>query len=459
MRDIELSNEAKAHTYKGIPLRWDKERVMDEPFGEDFIKTQGKTSYKEPETMITDERIVHLAERILIESIEENASDIQVWPQKDRTLIRLRLDNRMEPIRQVHRGAHEALIAVFQNLGKKALGNFARPSIDGHITFDYLGRQYDFRMAQTPTDLNLPMLTMRLLKSEDLNPDLGALGLPERIVHTYRRLMKQKEGLILLVGGTGSGKSTTLMTGILEVLEAFDYKLNILTIENPVEYYIPDIIQHSTNNMIGEDGAPIFDFTTALQSFLRQNPDQILVGEVNNDETAKTMARAAGTGHLVYSTLHANSVLEVHDALRAYSLSERDIAQTLRLAVYQSLEPKLCDQCKRPAVVTVEEKRWLDRHLLSNSQMATVYEPNLNGCEQCVAGHRGRVILGEMLEANREYRLAFEQAQHDDVGKDVLKSRLLETEGVNFYPIEFDVERRLKEGVIGLDTAYKLIAG
>lgn len=441
------------HTYKGIPLLWDEDRELDIPYGEHFIEKQGITEFQEFETMVTDERIIKLANKILIEGIESGASDIQVWPHKDRTIIRFRLDDRMEPIREVHRGAHSALIARFQKLGGLNLGQVSQSSIDGHITFQHLGGQYDFRMAISPTDLGKSMLTMRLLSSDTLADDIGTLGLPERITHTYRRLTKQKEGLILMVGGTGSGKSTTLATGLKEVVKAFDYKINILTIENPVEYHLEDVVQHSINPISG------YTFPVALQTFLRQNPDQILVGEVNDSATASTMARAAGTGHLVYSTLHANSVLEVHDALRSYGLSERDIAQTLRLVIFQSLERKLCEHCKRPAVVTVEEKRWLDKHLLATSELATVYEPNLDGCEHCVRGYKGRVLLAEMLEANREYRMLFEQAQHDDIGKDELKRWLLETEGVNYYPIEFDVERRLKEGLISMDTAYKLIVG
>lgn len=450
---IEFSNDTIEHVYAGVKLRWDEERIMDVPFGEHYLETQGVTEYQDFDTMVTDERIVRLAELILIEAIEEDAADIQVWPQIDRTIIRFKIDDRWEPIRQVHVGAHVALITVFQKMGGKSLGNMAEAAINGHITFHHLGKQYDFRMGQSPLNIGRADLTMRMLKSDALIADLSQLDLPDRIVHTYRRVMKQKEGLILMVGGTGSGKSTTLATGLLEVVNFFKQKINILTIENPVEYYIPDVLQHSVNPMSG------YTFAVALQTFLRQAPDQILVGEVNDNETAATMARAAGTGHLVYSTLHANSTLEVHDALRYYGLSERDIAQTLRLSVYQSLEPKLCEHCKRPAIVTVDEKRWLDKHLLTTSEIATVYEPNPNGCEHCTGGYKGKIVLAEMLEANREYRLAFEQAQHDGVGKDVLKERLLNTEGVNFYPIEVDVERRLRDGVIGLDTAYKLIAG
>lgn len=438
--------------YKGMQLLWDAEGVMDQSFGSQYEELQGKREYREWEDIVSDERLVQLFHTIIREAIEYSATDIQVVPKSDRSLVKFRLDDRMETVREIHRGAHDGLMVVLQYNAGKALGNFAEASIDGHIQYNLMGTHYDFRMAMSPSQFG-PMVDLRLLSSDTLDGDLTGLGLPERIVHTYRRITRQKEGLILLVGGTGSGKSTTLATGIMEVNRTFRYKLNILTIENPVEYIIEDIVQHSVNELSG------YTFVKALQTMLRQNPDQILVGEVNDNETAAVMARAAGTGHLVYSTLHANSVLEVHDALRAYGLSERDIMQTLRLVVYQSLEPRLCEQCKIRKVVSPEEKNWLDRYLLTNEEIGLVYSPNIDGCDHCDRGYQGRVILGEMLESNREYRILFEELQRQDLGQDELKRRLLATEGINFYPIEYDVFRRLREGSIGLDTAYKLIAG
>lgn len=444
--DVEYKN------YKGMKLRWDSKGVMDVSYGEAYAQTQGITAYQDTDTMVSDERLVQLAHTILQEAINDGASDIQIVPKKDRTLVRFRLDDRMEAVREVHSGAHLGLVAVFQYLAGKALGYWAESSIDGHIPYNYLGQHYDFRMAQSPSQFG-PLLVLRLLATDSLEGDVGALGLPERIVNTIRRVYKYKEGLVLVVGGTGSGKSTTLATGIIEVNQLTGYKLNIMTIENPVEYLIEDIVQHSVNPLAG------YTFVKGLQTMLRQNPDQILVGEVNDNETAGVLARAAGTGHLVYSTLHANSVLEVHDALRGYGLSERDIMQTLRLVIYQTLEPKLCPHCKKRDIVTQEEKNWLDKHLLNNTEIGIVYKPNLDGCEHCEGGYRGRVLLAEMLESNREYRHVFEELSQRTLSQDELKRTLLQTEGVNFYPIEFDVYRRLREGTISLDVAYKLISG
>lgn len=437
---------------KGKRVKWDYTQQLDIPFGVAFEKGQGKTEYQEPIYISADNRLTELAKLILIEAIQEGASDIQIVPKKDYGLVRLRIDDRMVMYRQIHKGAMFGLVIVLQKMAGLQLGNMAEATIDGHVYFEYLGDHYDFRVATSPTQFGA-LMDLRLLSSSNLSGDIGTLGLPDIVVSTYRRLMKQKEGLILLVGGTGSGKSTTLATGILEVNDYFDYELNIMTIENPVEYVIDDIVQSSVNELSG------YTFVKALQTMLRQNPDQILVGEVNNSETAGVMARAAGTGHLVYSTLHANSVLEIHDALHHYGLTDRDILQTLRVVIYQSLEPRLCVHCKTQRIVTPSEKAWLDKNLLRTSEIVVVHEAHSDGCDECERGYKGRVLVAEMLESNREYRNLYEQILRDKVGQDELKRRLMTTEGVNFYPIEYDVYRLLKEGVVTLDTAYKLIAG
>ena len=437
---------------KGKKVKWDYEQKYDIPFGKEFEAGQGVTEYKEPIYIASDERLNRLADIILTEGIEEGASDIQIVPKKDYGLVRLRIDDRMVTYRQIHKGAMHGLSIVLRYKAELQLGNLSEATIDGHVYFQHLGDHYDFRVATSPTQFG-HMMDLRLLSSANLTGDISQLGLPDVVVSTFRRLSKQKEGLVLLVGGTGSGKSTTLATGMLEVNNYFEQELNIMTIENPVEYVIEDFVQSSVNELAG------YTFVTALQTMLRQNPDQILVGEVNNTETAGVMARAAGTGHLVYSTLHANSVLEVHDALHHYGLTDRDILQTLRVVIYQSLEPRLCEHCKIQRIVTPSEKAWLDKYLLRTSQIAIVHEANYDGCEHCERGYKGRVLVAEMLESNREYRMLYEELKRDNTGQDGLKQRLLTTEGVNFYPIEFDVYRLLKAGVITLDTAYKLVAG
>ena len=444
------SNEFKV--LNGKKVKWDYEQKYDIPFGIEFEEGQGVTEYKEPIYIASDERLNRLAEVILVEGIEEGASDIQIVPKKDYGLVRFRIDDRMVTYRQLHKGAMHGLSIVLRKMAGLQLGNLSEATIDGHVYFQYLGEHYDFRVATSPTQFG-HMMDLRLLSSTNLTGDISQLGLPDVVVSTFRRLSKQKEGLMLLVGGTGSGKSTTLATGMLEVNNYFDHELNIMTIENPVEYVIEDFVQSSVNELAG------YTFVTALQTMLRQNPDQILVGEVNNNETAGVMARAAGTGHLVYSTLHANSVLEVHDALHHYGLTDRDILQTLRVVIYQSLEPRLCEHCKIQRIVTPSEKAWVDRYLLRTSQIAIVHEANYDGCEHCERGYKGRVLVAEMLESNREYRMLYEELKKEDAGQDELKKRLLTTDGVNFYPIEFDVYRLLKAGVITLDTAYKLVAG
>lgn len=436
-------------------VRYDYEEIMDRNLGPEQDARQAITQYREYEDMLSDERLVNLFETIIHEMIEVDASDMSIIPEKDQTIVKFRIEEKMIPYRIIHKGAHKPFVAYIQYLAGLEVGNFAISEIDGRIQFSGHNFTRDFRVAQSPSNFGA-MISFRQLKSSNLNANLDRLGLPEHTVKTFRRIMKQKEGLVLLVGSTRSGKSTTLATGIMEVNDYFDYTLNILTIERPIEYTIPGVVQHNINTLEGVN----YDFPKAIQTMLRQDPDQILVGEINDPETAKAVARAAGTGHLVYSTLHANSVLEVYDALKNYELDDRDILQTLRLVIYQSLEPKLCPHCHIQRVASVEEKRWMDKYLQTTNEIGVLADANPDGCDHCTRGYKGLVLVSSMLEANREYRSIYEKdTRTGNISTDELQERLMNTEGVNYRPITTEVFRLLKEKQITIEVAQKLVAG
>lgn len=446
----DIAYEDRKHVHHGQQLEWDEDKVLDIPVGEEYVEQQGKTEFKEYNTYIADERLHRLVDIILERAIREEASDIVIDPKEVQGLVSFRIDGVMVFKRSIHPGAMDGLAINFQNRSGLPLGRFQEPAIDGRITHSYNGRNYEFRLAAFPSLFGYT-ITLRLLSSKGLPTDIGALGLPEEIVEAYRHSLNLREGLIVFAGGTTSGKSTSIVAGLSEALERFNYEKKLLTVENPVEYVLEDATQTSINEQAG------YTFTTALQTFLRSDPDMIFVGEINGAPTAKTVARASGSGHLVFSTLHANSVLEVPDALMHYDVDEKQVFQTLRLIVYQVLKPKICSKCSKVRPLTSAEKRWVDDTMLTTQQIATVREPNLEGCSSCRHGYDGLVLMSEMLVSNAIYRDLRNQSMNENWTQDHLKKVLMEHEDILYYPVEFDVFRRLKGGEISYTDATSLV--
>lgn len=449
MRD-EVDFIERDHVHHGVQLDWDKDHVLDVPVGIEHDERQGKTEFKEYSTYVAEERLQRLADIILEQAIREEASDVVIEPKENKGLVSFRLDGVMEFKRAIHPGAMQGLAVVFQSRSGIALGNFQHPSIDGRITHEYRGRNFEFRLAAFPSLFGYT-ITLRLLTTKGVPNDIGALGLPEEIVETYRYSLNLREGLIMFAGGTTSGKSTSIVAGLSEALEKFNYEKKLLTVENPVEVVIDDATQTSINESAG------YTFSSALQTFLRSDPDMIFVGEINDGQTAKTAARASGTGHLLFSTIHANSVLEVPDALMHYGVDEKQVFQTLRLVIYQVLKPKLCSNCSIPRLLTTSEKRWVDENMLTTQQIATVKDPNPEGCSQCRNGYDGLVLMAEMLVSNAIYRDLRNKSINENWTQDQLKKELMEHENIKYYPIEFDVFRRLKNGEISFTDATSLV--
>jgi len=439
-----------SHTYHGRELQWDEEGVMDVPVGQEYESSQGKTEYREERTYVADDRLQKLVNVILDGAIRADASDIMIEPKEFRGLVSYREDGAMTCVRDIHPGAMRGLSAVFQDRAGLSLGNYQTPSIDGRITHNYQGRNYEFRMASFPSLFGYT-IDLRLLSTKGVPTDIGTLGLPEMIVQAYRQSLNLREGLIVFAGGTSSGKSTSIVAGLNEALTRFNHEKKLLTVENPVEYVIEDATQTSVNPSAG------YTFTTALQTFLRSDPDMIYVGEINDDTTAGTVARASGTGHLVFTTLHANSALEVPDALMHYDVGEKEVFQTLRLIIYQVLKPRICPSCSTQRVLKSSEKAWLDNNLLTTEQLSVVREPNPEGCSECRNGYQGLTIMGEMLVSNALYRDLRNESINNNWTQDYLKQQLMEHEGILYYPIEYDVFRRLKSGEISFTDATSLV--
>ena len=434
-------------------LKVDEEKEMDIAYGREYKETHNVTTFKNASTIKTDTRLLKLYKTILDEAIMENATDIQISDWGDYGLVRMRMGSKMIPYRLIHKYAVESLILVFRDKAGINPETVRTSNIDGSIEYEYVApngdkTKLDTRLAFSPT-VRGSMVDIRVLYPARLDKSIDELGLADSVAHTYKQAIKSTEGLIINSGPTGSGKTTSQMTGIKQILMDSEFTKNIMTIENPVEYRMEGIIQSSVNPLQG------YDFPTALKTILRQDPNVILVGEINDTETATTAIRAASSGHLVFTTVHANNVLEVPNALNQLGVSDRELGNSLRMIIYQTLKDRLCPHCREETFLFPKHKQWMDSKLLGQPELATYYKAHEGGCEHCNhKGYLGRVMLNEMVESNYVFRIIKEKHGRNI---DAIKTELLNTTGANYYPLEYDVYRHLKVGNISFADATSMV--
>lgn len=425
-------------------LHYDIDGDMDIAFAEEYMHDHLKLTYVTPEQLAADERLIRLAKLILDEGIHNEATDIQILKMSEtQGIVRLRMGSEMRPHRLIHGAACDPLAIVFKRFARVDITETMRPQ-GGRFAHFHKEEGYDIRASFMPS-LRGETVSLRILYSSSLMDEVDSLGFPEYVMDSVRRVMQLKEGLILLTGGTGSGKTTTMYTAINNIMKNTGGMKNVITIENPVEYTIEGAVQSQVNELFG------YTFASGLKTALRQNPDIILIGEINDQETAETAVRASTSGHLVFSTLHANDVLSVAQAMEHYKVSPYKLSWALQLVLNQSLPNRLCQHCRKPRMMSTEELKWVET-LNIGEPLLTVYDAV--GCEKCEGiGYRGRVLVVEMLDANQEYtRLAMK-------GLDVvsLEKELLTNERARYYPMSRDVFRHLKLGNIDMDTATTLL--
>ncbi len=324
---------------------------------------------------------VRLVNAILVDSIKRGASDIHFEPEGQFLRLRYRIDGSLEQIRSFHRDYWPAIAVRIKIISGMNIAETRMPQ-DGRISFQVMGREVDFRVATQPTVWG-ENIVMRLLdKTKSLVP-LHKLGFAEHNINLLKKLIKRPEGIIIVTGPTGSGKTTTLYS-ILNYINSID--VNIMTLEDPVEYQLPLIRQ--TNVREGT-----VDFHNGIKSLMRQDPDIIFIGEVRDEETALMAVRAALTGHQVFTTLHTNDAMGAIPRLGDIGVPAHLLAGSLICTMAQRLARKLCPKCKQPRLATAEEARILG-FLPDNPP--TIWDPV--GCIDCNnKGHKGRTAIIEIL--------------------------------------------------------------
>lgn len=335
--------------------------------------------------------VIKLVNMILSKAMEEGASDIHIEPYEKKVSIRFRNDGALREVFAPPKKLHNAVVSRLKIVSHLDIAERRLPQ-DGKFQIKKGDRRIDMRVSITPT-VHGERVVMRVLDSSSLNLGLEDIGFEEKDLKSFQRAIDASYGMVLISGPTGSGKTTTLYCSIKKIFNPQD---NIVTVEDPVEYQLPGIIQVPVNAKQG------MTFAAALRSILRQDPDIIMIGEIRDLETADIGVKAAITGHLVFSTLHTNDSVATISRLADMGIDRFMIASALLLVVNQRLLRKLCKSCKKP-MQNLDEKKLLSLGLTKDEiSKATFFEPV--GCSRCTGGYKGRAGVYEVLELDDEIK-------------------------------------------------------
>jgi len=379
--------------------------------------------------------VVRLISALLADAVERGASDIHFEPEQNFLRIRYRIDGVLRQIRSLHKTYWPAMAVRLKVMAKMNIAETRAPQ-DGRISATLSGRVIDFRVSSLPTSHG-ENIVLRILDRQKGIVPLDKLGLEESQLELLKRMIARPEGIILVTGPTGSGKTTTLYS-ILNHINSD--AINIMTLEDPVEYPMTLIRQTS----VAETAK--LDFANGIRAMMRQDPDAILVGEVRDPDTAEMAFRAAMTGHQVYSTLHTNSAIGAIPRLLDIGVVPDVMAGNIIGIIAQRLVRKLCRTCRQSFDPDVHERRLLG---ITPTEPAAVFRAV--GCEHCdYQGYRGRVAILEILK--------IDSALDELVARRATTREMLTAaRAKGFKTLAEDGVRLVRSGVSSLDELMRVV--
>ncbi len=349
--------------------------------------------------------LIRLVNQLISQAVETKASDIHIDPFENQLSVRYRYDGILHQVEAPPRRLQPAVVSRIKIMAALDIAERRLPQ-DGRIKLVVRGQEVDLRVSTIPS-LHGESVVLRILDRSAVKLDFATLGIEDELQSRLHRQLELPNGILLVTGPTGSGKTTTLYTALLQ-MNSVDR--NIITVEDPIEYQLPGITQIQVKPQIG------LNFANLLRAILRHDPNIIMIGEIRDLETAQIAVQAALTGHLVLSTLHTNSAAATVARLRDMGLEDYLLTATLNGIVAQRLVRRLCPDCKRPARL---EREIADRfgftQLVASSDAVTVHEPV--GCGKCRGtGFSGRIAVAELLAPDETiHRLILARASHNEI--------------------------------------------
>jgi len=366
----------------------DIDAAIDRLYGQDELNAElpgagaDEDDLERLRDIVSDAPVIRAVNRLIADAVDARASDIHVEPAEDRVVVRMRVDGVLVEAPSLPPSMRSALVSRIKVMAELNIAERRLPQ-DGRIRVAVRGNEIDLRVATAPS-IHGETVVMRILDRANLALDFATLGFDATLADRLRAVLARPFGIVLVTGPTGSGKTTTLYAALAELNSG---SRKILTVEDPIEYRLPGIVQTQVNSGIG------LTFSTALRSFLRQDPDVMMVGEIRDLETAQIAVQAALTGHTILSTVHANTAADTVTRLIDMQVEPFLLTSTLNAVLAQRLVRRLCDACRVPYQASEMQRAALG---LPSTEGHEFFKAG--GCAKCNdTGFRGRVALIELL--------------------------------------------------------------
>ena len=416
--------------------------IMDD-LGEDFDLSDVTEALAEPEDLLEsadDAPIIRLINALLTEAVKQNASDIHIEPYEHRLMVRTRVDGVLHDIMELPPAVAPLLVSRIKVMAQLDIAEKRIPQ-DGRISLRVAAHPVDVRVSTMPASSG-ERVVLRLLDKQAGRLDLEQLGMAPALRDAVDRLIHRPHGIFLVTGPTGSGKTTTLYAALTRLN---DRSRNIVTLEDPIEYYIDGIGQTQVNPKVD------LTFARGLRAILRQDPDVVMVGEIRDLETVEIAIRASLTGHVVLSTLHTNSAIGAITRLRDMGVEPFLLSSSMVGILAQRLVRSLCPQCKRAYTASQAEcdllKHECEAQGLSLDNPPTLYAAE--GCEHChQSGYAGRTGIYELVEVDDTLR----QLIHEGAGEQAL----LRVARAKWPSLHQDGARRVLAGDTSIDELVRV---
>lgn len=428
---IEPCIATKQDLNKTISKYYELQATMDAALS-DLV---GTTEEDNSDIVAEDSPIVVLVNQIINDAVVQGASDIHFDPQDNEFRIRFRVDGMLKTERSLPKSMQNMVIARLKIMGNLNITESRLPQ-DGRIQIQAQMRAIDIRLSTLPTIYG-EKVVMRVLDTKNAQISISGLKFSEQNQQKFERMIRKPNGIILITGPTGSGKSSTLSATLNDLN---DEALNIITVEDPVEYQLEGINQIQVREEVG------LTFAAGLRSILRQDPDVIMIGEIRDTETAQMATRASLTGHLVFSTLHTNSAIESIDRLKDMGIEPYLITSSLEGIVAQRLVRRVCRDCGRTRDVTATEQAVLLKYGFHSAQVHAGA-----GCPACNhTGYRGRIALHEVFELDEEAKqLILAGAASNEILQNAMKK--------GYEPLVHDGLQKALNGLTTIEEVIRVV--